>query len=364
VNDRERLLTYYLAPLRLPLPRNLCVNATLRCDGHCGHCGIWRQPAGPEFAPADLARALAAPFFQRIETAWITGGEPTLRPDFDAVAAAMAGALSGLTTLGVATNALDPDRVEKRVRAMLTAAGPGRKVFTQISADGVGPVHDRARHCPGAFAAVQETLKRLERLRRDGAPLDLGLNCVIQPANLDGLDELFNFAKSRNLLLTFNVALVTDQVYRNRDRAEALTLDDAGRARAATFLAAIALQSPPALAYHYRIMQAVLSGRPRPRRCLTLYSTVNINADGTLIPCPASSDLFPRNALTEDMAALWKSVEARELRARVRRELCPGCMLSCSLGDSMPFSEWLAGGWDGPAGGRRAWLARRGGRHA
>lgn len=365
MNDRERLSTYYFAPLLLPRPRNLCVNATLKCDGRCVHCGIWRQPAGPEFAAADLSRALAAPFFQGIETAWITGGEPTLRPDFEAVAAAMAKSLTGLTTLGLATNGLDPDRVVTSVAAMREAAGPGRRLFVQVSLDGLGEIHEKARCRVGGFAAVTETISRLKELgQAPGAPLEIGINCVIQPANLVGLEELARFARQHDLPLTFNVALVTDQIYRNRDNAPKLALGPEEREVASAFLRSLEPTVPPALRYQYRIMREVLAGRPRPRRCLTLYSTININADGTLIPCPASSDYFRHNALTEDMEKLWKSAEARKMRARVRRELCPECMLSCSLGDSMPLSEWLRGGWDGNAGRIRSALGRLGGRRA
>ena len=75
---------------------------------------------------------------------------------------------------------------------------------------------------------------------------------------------------------------------------------------------------------------------------------MNINADGSWIPCPAASDFRPANLLHEDVEKLWRSGQAKELRRRVHRELCSSCMLSCSLGDSMPWSEWRRGGWDRP----------------
>ena len=52
------------------------------------------------------------------------------------------------------------------------------------------------------------------------------------------------------------------------------------------------------------------------------------------------------NVLNQDMKALWKGPEAKAMRERVLREFCPSCMLSCSLGDSMPLIEWLRGGWE------------------
>jgi len=350
MNDLERVLWYHLAgrPF-LPRPRYLCLNATLRCDGRCGHCGIWRQkPSGPELTPEQVRKILAQSFFRRIESAWFTGGEPTLREDLGELARAVAGSLPSLSTLGMATNALEPERALDRVEAMSRALDPSRQgLFIQVSLDGAGEVHDRARNQPGAFQAAMKSLDLILGLKRSHPSLRLeaGLNCVIQPANVEGLAELHELARGKGLALTFNVALVTDQVYRNRDRAEALSLAEADRRKIIAFLDRVIPESPPALRYQHRILQAVLSGRPRPRRCLTLYSTININADGTWIPCPASSDFLPRSLIDADVEKLWKSPEARAMRSRVRRELCGSCMLSCSLGDSMPLGEWLRGGW-------------------
>lgn len=351
MNDLDRLWNYYaLGRLSRPRPRYLCVNATLRCDGRCGHCGIWRdERPTPELSAPDFGRLLGAPFFSRIETAWITGGEPTLREDLGELAQAMVGALPSLQTLGLATNALEPDRALDRVRTLAAAIEPARQsLFIHISLDGIALVHDRVRHREGAFAAVMETITRLRALQAETpAPkIELGLNCVIQPANLEHLPELFEFARERGLPLLFNVALVTDQSYRNLASRDALLLSTEERKIVSAFLERIIPKSPAPFQYQYRIMQAVLAGRARPRRCLTLYSTININADGSWIPCPAAAYLLPKNFREAEAEEFWKSEEAQSLRDRVHREFCPSCMLSCSLGDSLPLSEWLRGGWD------------------
>jgi MoaA/NifB/PqqE/SkfB family radical SAM enzyme len=349
MRDRERLWNYYAAGrLHLPRPRYLCFNATLRCDGRCGHCGIWRTPPPPRELSADeLASVLARPLFQRVQTAWLTGGEPTLRDDAGALARAMVRTLPALTTLGIATNGLDPARVLDRATAMAEALGEPQGLFVHLSLDGVGEVHDRLRGRTGAFAAVAETIARLRELKRTRPRLELGLNCVIQPGNVAHLDELNAYAREQGLPLMFNIALVTDQVYRNQDREQALTLSPAEREKVAAFLRGLLPASPPAFRYQYHIILAVLAGQARPRRCLTLYTTININADGSLIPCPAASDLLPLNVLTDNPERIWRGAAARAMRRRVHRELCPGCMLSCSLGDSMPLDEWRRGGWDG-----------------
>jgi MoaA/NifB/PqqE/SkfB family radical SAM enzyme len=222
-----------------------------------------------------------------------------------------------------------------------------QSLFAHVSLDGVGEVHDRVRGKPGAFNAVSETISRIMKLKEEaGARIEIGLNCVIQPGNVDGLDELFSFAKERGLPLMFNAVLVTDQIYRNREMEAALSFSEADKRKVIAFLDRVSPESLPAFRYQYGIIKEVMQGGARPRRCLTLYTTININADGSLIPCPASSDLFPKNALLEDMDKLWQSKEAKDVRHNITCSFCPSCMLSCSLGDSMPMGEWVRGGWD------------------
>jgi MoaA/NifB/PqqE/SkfB family radical SAM enzyme len=270
MKDRERLWNYYTAGrLYLPRPRYLCVNATLRCDGRCRHCGIWRQVRSErELSPSELRAVLKHPFFSRVETAWLTGGEPTLREDLGELAAVMVAALPALTTLGLATNGLEPSRTLERVRDMAAAATDRHLIFAHVSLDGVGEAHDLVRGRPGAFAAVLETLERLGEARAalTGPRLALGLNCVIQPGNVSGLEALRHWAQERGLTIMFNLALVTDQVYRNQDRAAELMLSPKERREVSAFLGRIMDESPPAFRYQYRLIQAVLADQPRPGR--------------------------------------------------------------------------------------------------
>ena len=350
MNDKDRLLMYYLGGrLFLPSPRYLCFNATLRCDGRCGHCGIWKDKnKGVEITSSQLKNVLSSTFFSSIETAWITGGEPTIREDIGQVSEALINTLPSIATLGIATNGLVTKRVLDRANDMINAvSGKNIKLFFHISLDGTDKVHDKVRQIDGAFDSVSKTIDGLKKLQKShpGHDIEIGLNCVMQPENIDNLDDLYQHAKNIGLNIMFNVALVTDQVYRNEEFRGALNLSETHKEKIVEFLDKIIPGSPLPFQYQYNIIKEVLSGGPRPKRCLTLYSTVNINADGTLIPCPASSDTLPINILDEDIKKVWPGKKAKEMRKMVCREMCPTCMLSCSLGDSMPLSEFIKG-WE------------------
>jgi len=349
MKDLERLANYYLSGRgKLKRPRYLCYNATLRCDGRCAHCGIWEQKnKGAEITTEELSAILSSPLFSEVETAWITGGEPTLREDIGSIGGVMAGKLSAMKTLGIATNALDSVRTLKSVSALRGWLRDGQGLFVHISVDGAGELHDRIRQKPGAFEAIKETIAGVQTIAgKSGPHVEVGLNCVVQPENVEGLPELHRFARFAGIKIMYNLVMVTDQIYRNEQKGDALSLSEDERKKTIDFLRSIMDEEPRPFRYQYKNIIDILSGKKRGRRCLTLYTTVNINADGTWIPCPATSDLEPISFVENDPEEIWHDKKARALRKRAEKEYCPACALSCSLGDSMPISEWLAGGWD------------------
>lgn len=349
MSNLERVAWYYFAgrPF-IPRPRYLCFNGTLRCDLKCLHCGIWQDKLeGSEIDAAALDKIVKQKFFTDIHTAWLTGGEPTLRKDAGELARVMVERLPSLRTLGLATNGVQTERVISVVRSMREAMTPERHaLFVHVSLDGLGEVHDRIRGREGAFKGVIATLEEIERMKSNGPPIAVGLNCVIQPENVGNLPDIHRFASERGMSLTFNAAVITDQIFRTADRAKSLALQTDEKKKVVDFLKSIISDSEPVFRYQYMIILRVLKGMPRPRRCLSLYSTININANGVLIPCPAASDVFPVNVCGMDVEEIWRSAAAREMRKRIEKEFCPSCMLSCSVGDAMSLREFIAGGWN------------------
>jgi MoaA/NifB/PqqE/SkfB family radical SAM enzyme len=349
MNNWQRLLWYYGAGrLFTPRPRWFCYNVTRRCDSRCIHCGIWRGEHPEELPPEELRLIFSNPFFGAVRTAWLTGGEPTLRQDLAAVAAVMIASMPSLTTLGLATHGIRTQRVIQQVVNLLDVLDPARHgLFIHLSLDSAGEVHDQVRGIPGAQAGVLATLDAISELRHDypGHRIEAGLNCVIQPANVAELPRLLAFARERGLSITFNIVVITDQIFDNLESEAELRFLPEQVEPVANFLEQVAVQSSAALGDHYRQIARMLRGEHRDRRCLTLWSTVNLEPDGTFLPCPTCSNIFPVNVKGRDLEELWRSQEMEALRRRIVTEHCPTCRLGCSLGDSLTFSEWRKGGW-------------------
>jgi MoaA/NifB/PqqE/SkfB family radical SAM enzyme len=349
MNNLERLVFYYGAGrLFIPAPRFFIYNATYRCDLACAHCGVWETKKRDELGATDLVKILDRPFFNKVETAWVTGGEPTLRKDLAQISSALRKNLPQMTMLGIASNGYATERIMDRLREMLEELDPGRHgLFIQLSIDGIGEVHDRVRGRQGAFAGLAATVAAIKNLQAQnpGRKIILGFNCVIQPENVFQLVEINRFARENQSEITFNVVAVTDQYYCNQARGESLGFKKEEKQEIMNFLSGLIKDSGPAFQYQYQRFLAVLSGQKRDRRCLSLYSTFIVDSDGTWFPDPLCSEVMRVNFLDTDPGKFWRSREAEEVRRRIAREKCPECMLGCSLGDSLSIAEFLGGGF-------------------
>jgi MoaA/NifB/PqqE/SkfB family radical SAM enzyme len=348
MNDFERLLMYYGAGrVFIPMPRFFIYNATYRCDLLCKHCGVWETKKREELSPADLEKILARKFFDKVETAWVTGGEPTMRSDLDGIAGALGKNFRKMSVLGMASNGYATGRIMERLEQVMARLDRARHgIFLQLSIDGIGEAHDRVRGKKGAFDALRATVDAVRKFmeaNRDWK-ITLGFNCVIQPENVIQLEQVRAYAKENRSEITFNLVQVTDQFFCNQHSAAALGFKKEEKQEIIKFLNKLVQESGPAFSHQYQWFRSVLEGKPRPRRCLNLYSTFIVDSDGTWIPCPLCSEWERVSFLETEPEAFWKSAKAAELRRRAEQEKCPQCMLGCSLGDSLSISEFLAGG--------------------
>jgi pyruvate-formate lyase-activating enzyme len=139
------------------MPRRLWLYANYDCNLQCDYCCVVAGPrADPRWLPADRIVALvdeaATAGFERV---FVTGGEPTLRPDLPELVHRITDRLP-LTLL---TNAmlLRGPRWE-RLRPLVAA---GRPVAFQVSLDSAGPgLHD-AHRGRGAHARALEGIRTL-----------------------------------------------------------------------------------------------------------------------------------------------------------------------------------------------------------
>ena len=156
----------------------------LRCNQACSYCGIRRAADEPRFIRADAVRErIDAALAEGAREVVLSGGEPTMRGDLEAlVAHARAGGVD--VTLETNATLIDPARA-----ATLVAAGLGR---ARVNLAGWGEGLDEITRDPGGFAA---TCRGLSALLGAGLTVDVSTAIVRStrsllaalPAGLAGL---------------------------------------------------------------------------------------------------------------------------------------------------------------------------------
>ncbi|MCU0660932.1 MAG: radical SAM protein [Myxococcota bacterium] len=127
-------------------PKNCVFEATLACNLRCQHCGSRAGKArGDELSTAESLRVFEELAGIGCERVTISGGEPTMRPDWLEL---IAGAKKAGMRVGLITNALlwNVENAKAARDAGLAAVG--------FSLDGLREVHDRVRGKVGHFEHI------------------------------------------------------------------------------------------------------------------------------------------------------------------------------------------------------------------
>ncbi|MCP4702413.1 MAG: radical SAM protein [Gammaproteobacteria bacterium] len=166
----------------------LAINLTRRCNLACAHCYLdanTLQHGGPNELSSDEVGALLEAIARRSPETMVvlTGGEPLLRRDLDALAAR--GTKLGLAMVAGSNGVL---LTEQRVQSLKRAGTLG----VGISLDSLDPaVHDAFRGAPGSW---QKTMTGIENCRR--YDLTFQIHFSVTENNADELPAMIDFARS------------------------------------------------------------------------------------------------------------------------------------------------------------------------
>ena len=158
------------------VPRACGWELTLACNLRCKHCGsLAGRRRDDELSRDECLRVADEIAELRCERVTLTGGEPTLHPAWDEVAARM---VRQKVQVGLISNAWawTASESERAVRAGLTSVG--------FSVDGLEPEHDAFR-ASGSFLRVVEAIK----LART-AGLAVSINTTLHRLNRGQLAEM------------------------------------------------------------------------------------------------------------------------------------------------------------------------------
>jgi len=324
-------------------PRRLVLAVTRRCNLRCGTCRTYDLDPGDELTPAEIGALMAG--MPRLAWLDLTGGEPFLRGDIEAVFDEVLARTPALRVLHFPTSGWFADRAvacAERVRR----ARPDLELLVTVSVDGPPSLHDRMRGREGAFERAMEAFAALDAI--EGTQVFVGT--TVGPDNRDALDGLRDALREHlgpfdDRRWHWNLVQGSRHFFGNEgvgpQRGDAQLIHKHLRRR-----------WPPRTPED--VMEAVfllhkrsdVEGRLPRIPCHALHGGAFVAADGVLYPCHVyDRPLVDLRAARFDVAAAWRSDQVMAARRDVRRLACGGCFTPCEAYPTLAGAPLRTGLW-------------------
>jgi MoaA/NifB/PqqE/SkfB family radical SAM enzyme len=333
-------LEYASGGVARPFPLVVDVTATNRCNLRCDFCyNQDNHTTRQDELSADELRRLFDEAATWRAGVFLTGGEPLLRRDLvELIAAAKSRGLPvGLVSNGApGSSRATAERIDELAEAGLDVA--------VVSVHGSAAVHDQVVGQAGAFASAMQSLERLSKRTRS-RPL---VNIVLSPRALPGLDELLERLAGMDVRPRLaHLSFLTPEEQRQHEEAWPARVGGPAP-RLLNYLVdedelAAITETLPELRRQMKTglwSEPVLSAQeleqwyaPRfglKRRCLFVWQSTVINADGSVYPCQYYAQSMG-NIREEPLAKIWNGPRYRALRKALKKGLLPGCARCCKL---------------------------------
>jgi len=304
---------------------------THRCNARCIMCKLWRDSKNdiPIKVYTDLIRQ---PLFRDIVNVAVTGGELTLRTDLVDLFQSLFEHCSKLESINLSSNAFLPDRLLDIVTELVdtrNSIGSDQKIIVQISLDGPGKIHDEVRGVPGGFEKVKEAARKLEsKFQSDN--VEIHHLCLLQPANIEFLDEVTSYFHSIKNPVTYNI--VCDATYLETDSATHPVLTPQMKSRLEQFFHEMIRNksSDPMHRHHYLELVQWLKNGYREKSCGLLTQHILVDHRGQILPCMNSGEeKYPCIEEAGSLDLLWRSRKRWKINRRLKNTRCPKCMIAC-----------------------------------
>jgi len=319
----------FAGSLYTPKPRFVCFPVTFRCNSRCQMCHLWQTPGTTaEIDSRKIEAVFSNPLFRKVEEVVLHGGEPTLRDDLKDIVGIILRAFPRLKSLTLSTNGLDPDLVGRRLEEVLAAVGAqAEKLTVTVSIDGPQSTHDRIRGVEGGFARSVKTVELLKRFQKEH-PIDVKIITVIQPRNLPDMEAMLTFAEGLELDIIFQ-PLMIDPFYLNSASDPRLQFTEEQKRRYRTFIETHLGRGRSPRSLYWRNFLKMMDGGKRTAPCAYDRYVLSLYPTGDVLPCSREGWIRFGQVGDNDIGRIWFSREAKAVRKKMRKELCPTCSFYC-----------------------------------
>ncbi|HQO38340.1 MAG TPA: radical SAM protein [Candidatus Omnitrophota bacterium] len=284
--------------IKIPLPKEILIAITYRCNAKCHMCNTWMYPskAEAEIQPGDLLSLPEVAFCN------LTGGEPFIREDLGEFVRVMRDKARRIV---ISTNGYYTDRI-------VALAKKYPELGFRVSIEGMPAVNDSLRGLKDGFDRGLRTLLELDELGRK----DIGFGITLSDKNINDLMPLYQLSK--RLDFEFATACVHNNFYFHKFD-NAVTNTDLFR-KNLTLLITDLLKSRRVKNwfrgyFNHGLLNFALGGK-RLLPCEVGTDLVFIDPFGNCMPCNGMEKSMG-NIRQQPFDEIWNSSRAQEARNAV-----------------------------------------------
>jgi MoaA/NifB/PqqE/SkfB family radical SAM enzyme len=329
-------------------PTVLIYHCTFVCDARCEMCSNWKRgDRKSDMSLEEIERTFDSPFWNYVENANVSGGEPTTRNDLVDICRVMLDRLPRLRKFGLNTTGLTPHRAIPMLTDIVKLCDERGIIFSfRVSIDGVEQMHNDVRNVPRGFEKAGETIRAMQALQKQYT-FNFGISTTIFSQNLDDADNILNWARSEDLDIVFNMVRFTDTALSNLDLEDTCKpIGDEEEKMRQFFLDRVRidplLDGQNYIYMHYADM--IANGYHRQAPCPFQTQGIMLNPDGGMFFCE-NSDVVG-NVRDQDPGEIYFSDTAQAQRDHIISDECPSCLSPCQMNVSaikqvVPYAKFL-----------------------
>lgn len=306
-----------------------CLIVTYRCNARCYMCNTWQHPTEKEkeFPPSLINRIPGNLNFINI-----TGGEPFLRDDLEAIITA---ALQKTKRLVVSTNGYLTESIVNIAKKF------GNKIGIRISIEGLPAANDELRGIKNGFDHGLRTLLIL----RDMGIRDIGFGITVSDRNAKDMIDLYRLAAA--IGVEFATAVTHNSFYFHK--ADNYFVDQgmvAGEFEKISY-ELLKTNRPKNWfrAYFNMGLANKVKGGDRPLPCAVGTDVFFLDPHGNILPCNGSdAPLIMGNLHEQSFDEIWQGQHAVKIRNHIKN-CTKQCWMIGSAAPAMKKRIWVPGWW-------------------
>jgi MoaA/NifB/PqqE/SkfB family radical SAM enzyme len=293
-------------------------------------CHRWQKKAEQEISLNEIRTVFQNRLFSRVEEVNLHGGEPTLRSDLAEICRVIQDACPKLRRLWISTNGFGTRRIEERIQQILTVLDFDRldELGINVSIDGLEDTHDRIRGVKGGFRQCLATVHMVKKITQ-GFPVKISLGTVIQPFNLGQIDDLEKLAMDLEVPIFFQ-PLRYDKFFNIADPA-GVAFTDQERDSLKTIIRDKLTVGSSAESFYWCDFLSLMNGKRRKSPCAFDRYVLSLYPTGEVLPCSQEDWIMFGNVYDQAVDQIWRGDQAKAVRRRMKKEVCPTCPSYCGF---------------------------------